>query len=348
MHKSWLLGWGIVVSLQVQAQVGGSKTFSLLDLPANAKLAALGGVNLSQGSEVYMVAANPALLQQKMHQQVAFSFTDYMADISQNTLQYAHHFTHAGMWAAGVSYLDYGDFTQRDAAGQAAGKFSATAYTLSLTHASTRNQFTLAATAKLAVAGIAEYKAVGVLADVGGIFKHPAKDLTIAIVFRNIGYQLRAYNGREREPMPFQAQLGFTYKPAHMPLRFSITAQHLQHFKLLAPADTGNTALPGSQRLKSAGAQIAAHVLVGGELLLSKNFNLLWGYNHLRRQELRLENAGTAAGFSAGALLRVKGFQLDFARAFYHPAGASNYITISTSVPDVLKIAKKNNKPAIN
>jgi hypothetical protein len=83
---------------------------------------------------------------------------------------------------------------------------------------------------------------------------------------------------------------------------------------------------------KSLGDKIARHLVLGGELLLSKNLNLRLGYNHLRRKELRLENAPGAAGFSAGFLLRLKGFQLDYARAFYHQSGGSNFFTVGTDL----------------
>ncbi|KAA5548562.1 PorV/PorQ family protein [Adhaeribacter rhizoryzae] len=97
MHKYWLLFLGLIIRLAANSQVGAA-TFSFLNLPANAKVAALGGFTMGQGPEVYLVTANPALLQPQMHQQVAFSSTIFLADIAYHNLQYATHLKHYGTW----------------------------------------------------------------------------------------------------------------------------------------------------------------------------------------------------------------------------------------------------------
>jgi hypothetical protein len=332
MIRRWMVLLSFLISLPAGAQIGGKRTFSFLALPTYSKVAALGGIHITAADpEAGLLLANPALLQADQHQHVTFSFTDYMADVSHNTLTYVLAPKQKGRWGLGLSYLHYGEFTQRDAAGQEAGKFSAADYALSLTRATTIDHFTLGASVKLAVSAIAEYKAVALLTDVGGIFRHPERDLTVGIAFKNIGYELRSFSGLAREPTPFDVQLGVSFKPEHMPFRFSITAHHLQQPDIVYLDTTG---LTGKNRpwKKSLGDQIARHLVLGGELLLNKNLNLRVGYNHLRRKELRLENVPATAGFSMGLLLRIKGFQLDYARAFYHQAGASNFFTVGTDL----------------
>jgi hypothetical protein len=341
MPKAWICFFCFLLALPAMAQIGGKRTFQALELPNNAKMAALGGVNISAFSpEVSMWLANPALLNPEMHHQLALSYTNFISSIGQSSLAYAWQTEKYGLWGAGLNYINYGTFTQRDAAGQEEGKFSVNDYVVSLAHASTIGPFTLGATAKLAVTGIAEYKAVAVLTDIGGIFKHPENDLTVGLVIKNIGYQIKSFSG-EREPMPLNVQLGFTYKPEHMPLRFSITAHHLQQFDIVYLDTTGSALINqvggNSQTKKALGDKIARHFVVGGELLLSKNFNLRFGYNHLRRKELRMENAGGSAGFSLGTMIRIKGFQLDYARGFYHTAGSTNYFTVSSNLQRLFK-----------
>jgi hypothetical protein len=341
MIKNWMVLLWFLISLPAGAQIGGKRTFSFLALPTNGKVAALGGVNISAPDpEAGMLLANPALLQPAQHRHVAFAFTDFVADVSQNTLTYVIAPRPGSQWGIGLTYLDYGDFTQRDDAGQEMGKFAAYDYALSLSRASAIGPFTLGVAAKLAVSALAEYKAVALLTDIGGIFKHPEKDLTLALALKNIGYELRPFSGREREPTPFEVQLGLSYKPEHMPFRFSITAQQLQQPDIVYLDTTGHRRnnLPLK---KSLADKIARHLVLGGELLLSKNLNLRVGYNHLRRKELRLENAPGAAGFSTGLLLRIKGFQLDYARAFYHQSGGSNFFTVGT---DLGRFFKKKNQ----
>ncbi|QCR20909.1 type IX secretion system protein PorQ [Pontibacter sp. SGAir0037] len=323
------------LALAADAQVGGQRGFTFLELPANAKAAALGGYTVSSYShDVNMVAANPALLNEQMDRQLSLSYVGYLADINQSNLAYAFNHEKRGRWAVGLNYLNYGDFVQRDATGLEEGTFSVNDYTLSLSHARQSEAFTVGATAKLAVSSMAGNKAVGLLADVGGMFRHPEQDLTVGLVFKNVGYQVKAFDGGERAPMPFDVQLGASFKPEHMPVRLSLTAHHLYQFDIvyLDPDAPGRLDADGNEikEKATAGDKIARHFAVGTEFIFSNNFQLRAGYNHLRRKELRLENASGGAGFSIGAMLRIRTFELNYSSAFIHPSGAGHYITIST------------------
>ncbi|MBF9253354.1 type IX secretion system protein PorQ [Pontibacter sp. 172403-2] len=332
--------WGF--SLTAQAQVGGQRGFTFLELPGSAKQAALGGVNVTAGAhDVSMVAANPALLHAAMDNQLSLAYVGYLADIRQSSVVYGFNTEKYGRWAAGINYLNYGDFVQRDATGAAEGSFSVNDYTLSLTHAQQVEAFTIGATAKVAVSSIAGYKAVGILADAGVVFKHPEKDLTVGLAFKNMGYQVKTYDGGKRQPMPFDAQLGLSYKPEHMPVRLSFTAHRLYQFDIvyLDPATKGGLDGNGNEvkEEKALGDKIARHFVVGAEFVFSKNFEVRAGYNHLRRKELRLDTNAGGAGFSVGAMLRVRSFELDYSSAFFHPSGATHYITVSTNTRTFLK-----------
>jgi hypothetical protein len=54
----------------------------------------------------------------------------------------------------------------------------------------------------------------------------------------------------------------------------------------------------------------------------------LLGYDHLRRQELRLTNRGALAGFSFGAWLRIKKFEVGYGRAQYVPGFGSSSLSV--------------------
>ncbi len=327
-----------IQALGAWAQVGGRQSFSFLDQPAGARLAALGGINVSAPStDVTMLPGNPALLQPDMHHHLALSYTDYLADISLSSVFYAVNHPRYGQWGAGLQYMSYGDFTQTDPTGQTAGSFSVQDYVVSVTHASTLKPFTLAGTLKFALSGIAEYKSVAALVDLGGVYKHPEKEFYVGLTLKNIGYQLKSFTGEAREPMPFDAQIGLTYKPEHMPLQFSVTAHHLHQFDI-SYLDTTQTGLYVSNPPNiTFGDKLARHFVLSSQFLLSKNFNVLVGYNHWRRQELRLETKSGGAGLSLGATVRIKAFELTFTRAYYHVAGATNAFTVITNVAPLFK-----------
>ncbi|WP_299755037.1 type IX secretion system protein PorQ [uncultured Pontibacter sp.] len=330
------------LALTAQAQVGGQRGFPFLELPASAKQAALGGVNVTAGGhDVNMVSANPALLNQEMDQQVSVSYVGYLADIRQSHAAYAFNSNKLGRWAASINYLSYGDFVQRDATGTEQGAFNVNDYTLAITHAREVEAFTIGATAKVAVSSIAGNQAVGILADAGAVFKHPEKDFTVGLAFKNVGYQVKPFDSGERQQMPWDAQLGISYKPEHMPVRLSLTAHRLYQFDIvyLDPNAPGKLDENGNEvkEEKQLGDKIARHFVAGAEFVFSKNFQLRAGYNHLRRKELRLDSKAGGAGFSLGAMLRVRSFELNYGSAFFHPSGATHYITIATNTGSFLK-----------
>ncbi|MGV3505145.1 MAG: type IX secretion system protein PorQ [Adhaeribacter sp.] len=331
-----------LISLPAGAQIGGKRTFSFLALPANAQSAAMGGVQVTAaGPQAASLAGNPALLQPGQHQQASFSFTDYLADVSQQALHYVSARPGKNAWGFGLSYLGYGQFTQTDEAGRETGTFSAADYVLGVTRAYTIAPFTLGLTAKVAVSGIADYKAVALLTDLGGVYRHPEKDLVLGLTLRHIGYQVKTFAGRDREPLPFELQAGGSYKPEHMPFRFFFTAQQGQQFDIVYSDTTGQSAGVQVPR-PSLADKLARHLVLGGELLLGKNLDLRLGYNHLRRQELGGREAPGASGLSLGLALRLRGFQLDYAHGFYHRGAGSHFFTLGASLEPLFK---KNKQP---
>lgn len=331
--------------LSIQAQVGGQRGFHFLELPANARVSALGGVNITSfGHDVNMAASNPALLNSETDRQLSLSYAEYLAGIKQSNLLYGFNHDKYGRWAAGLNYLNYGQFVQRDAAGMEEGTFSVNDYVFSMSHARQSEAFTLGATAKLAVSSMAGNKALGLLADIGGIFRHPEEDLTVGLVFKNVGYQVKIFDGGERSAMPFDAQLGISFKPEHMPVRLSVTAHRLYQFDVVYqdPNAKGQLDADGNEVKEKVtfGDKVARHFVIGSEFIFSKNFNLRAGYNHMRRKELRLDNAAGGAGFSIGVMLRIKTFELSYGSAFFHPSGASHYVTISTDTGALFKSFK--------
>jgi len=338
MVKHVLAAALVCTGLSASAQIGGKRTFSFLEMPVGAKMAAIGGVNVtSPGADMTMTFANPALLNEEMVGRAAFNHAWFLADVRQNVLGYTFDTEKLGPFAVGLHHINYGKMTETDATGAELGEFSASDYAFQVSHAQTTGVFTLGATAKFAVSSIAGQTSTAGLVDIGGIFKHPENDLQIGLVLKNIGYNLKHFNGGERQPMPFDAQLGVSYKLEHMPLRFSLTAHRLYEFDIvyLDPNKKSNQLSADNtevQEEKTLGDKVLRHFVVGGEFLLSKNLNFRVGYNHLRRRELRMEDRAGGAGLSFGGVIRIKSFEFAFTKAYYHVAGSTTFLAVSANV----------------
>ena len=340
-----LAGFCLLMGMAVPAaaqQLGGRTVFPFLDLPPGAQLAGLGGMNVSaRNDDPTMLYGNPALLNSEMDGRLALSYVAYVSDIKQSTAAYVFNTEKLGRIGVGVTYLSYGQLEGYDAGGNSLGTFSVNEYTVGVSDSYTKGNYTFGATAKAAVSSIAGNRSVAAVGDVGVLYKHPTADFTVGLAAKNLGYQLSPYPGTERGPLPLDVQLGATIKPEHMPVRFSLTAHHLNQWDIqyLDPNQRGVPDANGVEKkpTKSFGDNLARHFTVGAALVLGKGLNLRVGYNHLQRRELRLENTSGSAGLSFGAMLKVSTFQLDYTHATLQAAGASNYITISRSLDSLFK-----------
>lgn len=329
----------------VHAQpLGGQRVFSFLDLPTHARVAALGGQVASAVSPdgAYHLN-NPALADSVKNNELSISLMPYLAAANYYTLQYGLPIKKAGNnghsgWAMGLQYLTYGQFDLTDPAGNTLGTFTANDYALSLTHARTEGNFTLGATLKAVGSSIEMYSAFGILADLGGVWRHPKRDLTFGLVAKNVGYMLKNYRPLDAN-LPFDLQAGFTLKPEHAPIRLTLTAHHLQRFdisyndpNLNVRYDLSGNPIP---KTTSVTEKIARHLSVGVELLIHRNVNLLVGYNHQKRAEGKLTTGG--AGVSFGASVQAKGFQLTYGRFTSIPTAGTSQLSLRIDLERLMK-----------
>lgn len=313
-----LLIFLVLVGLTTTAQ----NSFSFLTIPNNARLNALGGVNVSLfDKDVNLHTANPALLDTSQQRQLGINYAPYLAQSNFFTLNYAPRFRNANknaQWGISLQNLNYGTFQGTDALGNPTNEFTANDFSLGVTHARRLNNITFGITAKLVGSILENYNSMALLTDWGGTFKHPEYDLNFGIVAKNIGFVIKRY-GNLQPDIPFDLQLGTSFKPAHMPVRFSITAHHLYVFdiayndpSLHYTFDNQGNKVP--EKVSVAG-KVLRHFVIGAEILIHRNFHLLAGYNHLRNRELTVSSLGGVGGFSFGADIRLKQFGFSFSRS---------------------------------
>ncbi|MGI9542663.1 MAG: type IX secretion system protein PorQ [Cyclobacteriaceae bacterium] len=315
----------------VWAQVGGQKSLNFLNLPTNARTAALGGVLVSASEfDGNLFLSNPALLDSSMTQHASLNYLSYFADINYGTLTYIKYLPKYGTWGVGFQYLNYGKFDSYDPSGAPLGEFRSSDFAITIGHSHNVGPFTLGANLKWVGSQLSSYQAHGLLFDLGGIYSHPNKELNVGLVFKNFGFLITDYTETSTSEVPFDVQLGLTFKPEFMPFRFSLTAYNIaaNGDDFLDPRGDGLHPIESAQGLDKMFRRLA----LGTEVLMSKNVNLRVGYNHLIRQELRLQQTSGGAGFSFGFLIKVKAFEMAYSRALYHVAGGTNYITLTSDL----------------
>lgn len=344
-------------SLTIFAQTGGNSTYDFLNLNANARIAAMGGNLISvKDDDLNLFSQNPAALNPSMNNRLALNYVPYFAKINYGYAAYAMNFDSVpGTFAAGVQYVNYGKFTRADETGQIIGEFSAGEFALNLGYAHQFGKdsvFSVGANLKTIVSAMENYSSWGMGLDVGATYQNVEKGFTASVVLKNMGMQFQAYNKGNREPLPFEVQVGISQQFAHLPFRISVIGHNIQkpNLRYEDPADAGPQIDPLTgeeiKQKKYIGDKIMRHFIFGGEFFPGKRkiITLRFGYNYMRRQELKVESRPGTMGISWGVGLRISKFRFDYARAAYHLAGASNHISISTNISDF----HRKEKPAPN
>lgn len=325
MHKSFLILLGIVITGNCVAQFGGRNSYEFLNVPSNARLAGLGGVNVSLANrDVNFFFANPALVTDSLAGFASAGYTFYVGDIGQATFSYAHSFDRIGTISFGVQHLSYGEIDGYDPTGAEIGSYKSGETALVISKSHTVSVFTFGVNLKAVFSSIAAYRSSAILIDAGGTFKHPSRDLTVGLVIKNFGAVLSEYSESSDTRIPFDVQAGITFKPEHMPLRFSLTAYNLAY-----PGDAYDDP-NDSEDDRSTISKIMQHVNFGAEVLLHKNVNVLLGYNVLKQTEFKTDNQGS--GITFGAALKIKAFDITFSRSGYSVGNAAYGFTVAANL----------------
>jgi len=343
------------VSNIVFAQIGGRAVYSFLDLNYSARNAAL-GMNMIPvfDNDINNALANPSFINENSHKQLGFTATNYLSDISYGSAVYGHNFNSKFYSLAAIRYINYGDFIRSDEYGNKIGEFKAGEYALNMSVArKLTNHIRTGACLKFIYSTYDKYNSSALGLDYAISYINDKKLFTSTLIIRNLGLQLYSFTGNNPEPLPLDIQIGFSKKPEHMPLRFIVLAHHLNipNFAYIDPDKKYNTDLNGNPVVVKVPLteKIFRHFDVGGEFVLSENFNIRLGYSHQHRKELQLTTRPGLAGYSWGFGLKISKFQISYGNTIYHLAGGSNTFSIAVNLSDFthkdkgIKVKEKDN-----
>ena len=208
-HSTFLLTVGVVHS----QTIGGNSTFNFLKLPNTPQLTALGGVNTSQTSnDVGLAFNNPALLKSSMHSQMNAVFNSFYAGIKAYHLSLGYHSEELNtnfLW--GLHYLSYGSIQETDASGNIYGTLHPTDWVMQVSASrSYLEKWNYGSTLKFISSNYGQYRSNGIAVDVGVLYSDTANLFSASILVKNMGVQLKKYNGAGAEDLPFDLQVGLT------------------------------------------------------------------------------------------------------------------------------------------
>ncbi len=343
-----MIAIGSLIAGNVDAQIGGYGTYKFLNYTNSARIAGMGGNFLAiNDNDITLTLANPSLITPAMNNNLAFSYVNSPGGVNYGYVAYARSFSKAGSFTGSLQYINYGNFTGADAAGNLTNDFSAAEYALTIGWGRQLSPlFSIGANGKLIYSQLETYHSFGIAVDVAGTYTSKDQSFNASLIGRNIGTQLVPFLPGKYEPLPFQLQIGLSEQLTHIPLRFSQLFTNLQRWDLtyLDLTDPANIPDPitGEVKQKTGIGKIAdnamRHIVLGAELTIAKVVSVRIGYNYQRRQELKINGKAGMAGFSLGAGLRVKMFNLSYTYG-NDQAGSPNrnYITLAVNLQEFTK-----------
>ena len=315
-----------------EAQVGGENVYKFLNISTSARQIALGGKVLTLMDDVNQPIWNPSVINSSLDNQIAVNYTSYLAGINIGSISYSKMIgKRLGNLHTSIKYLNYGTLIGADEEGNETGNFEASDVALSIGYALNLpwDNFYIGINVKVINSIISNFSSIGVATDLGILYRDERKPFVITLVVRNIGTQIKSFNG-VFEKLPLEVALGGAYELEHVPIKWHLTIDNLQQWNVSAsnPSNqisdiNGNITKENISFLNNA----IRHFIVGVELFSKKAINLRLGYNFRRSKELELQNVRTFGGMSFGFGLKMNKFKLNYAYSKIYTA--SNVSTFS-------------------
>jgi len=345
--KSIVFILALISTVSFYSQIGGNKTFQFLNFTNSARVTSAGGYLLTiRDNDATLGQENPALLNRTMHGVVNLNYVNYFADANYGYSSYTKHYSKLGTFNASLLYANYGKFQYADISGERNGStFSANDLALSIGYGRPLDSlWSVGASVRFLGSFYESYNAFGISSDFGVAYNKKSNGFGFAFLVKNFGVQLNGYTDNNREKLPLNLITSVSKKLAHAPFRFSLTYDNIQKWNVLYFNDSiTNTIddLTGEVvEVKPPGAvkKFMHHITIGGEVLLTKSFNLRFGYNHMNRSLMKVGAKAGMTGFSFGFGFQLKNLHISYALSKTHIAGSENHITISKrfgKVPDI-------------
>ena len=324
----------LVSSLTVRSQsVGGSTVFNFLKLPTSPQLAALGGINVSHwGHDMTMGFHQPAFYNESMQGQYSFNFNSGPGGLKNYFVSgVAYHKRSKTTIAGGLQFLDYGSITQTTDAGIELGNIRPVDYALQVSASRQYlNRWRYGITVKWIQSNYGIYRSNGVALDAGLTYTDTTNKWQAGFLLRNMGTQLRVYQGSSRTSLPFDMQLGISKRLQHAPLQFSATLHHLHQFNIRYADSTIDGSLQGSGNFAD---KLFRHIVLAAQVFVDDRVELSLGYNYLRRKELNIGSSGNGLnGFSIGLGIHARKFQFRYARTWIQQNQSYNQLGLNLQI----------------
>ena len=250
---------------------------------------------------------------------LALTYLNHVGDLNAGSITYARDVDRIGTVAGGIRFLTWGSTPEADEEGNETGTFGASDVVLTVSAAREYiPQLSLGVSLHGVFSGIAGERASALAADVGATYMLGNGRTAVSATLRNGGFVMSSFGSTE-DRLPTDLRLTLSHRLEHLPLLLAVTGSNLQ-----APGDA-----PADVDGLSAAMR---HLSFSGEFIFSETFNVRFGYNHRRHQDLKMNARLDMAGVSMGFGLKVNRFFLDYAFSSWSTLGGLHQFTVRTAI----------------
>jgi hypothetical protein len=193
----------------------GTTGFNFLKITPSAKQAAMAGASIGLESDNSLSGIdfiyNPAATAQKSI--ITAGYLAYVADIGIGVVGYSRPSPFSFLKSGGISisYLNSGTIKRTDIAGNELGTFSVSYLNLNAAgNINLANDLNAGLGLKILYGSIDSFSGLGFASDFGFRYHPTIKGLTLGLIIKNLGYQIKSFN-TERDKLPLDIGIGAGY-----------------------------------------------------------------------------------------------------------------------------------------
>lgn len=317
-----IYAFSFILSSLISFAQDGTNVYPFLNIPVSPRQAVLGDAVSVRDYDVSFTATNPALMNLEMDNMLSVNYASYLAGSNIGTINYVRDLEFGHLISLNAKYMDYGKMPRTDEAGITSGDFNAIDASIGAGYAyQFEDNWTIGGNLNFVSSKIDSYTSSAISASAGVTYYNEKSKETLSLVARNFGYQIKSFNGL-RENLPFRLDLGYTKIMDSFPVALTITAHDLQKFNISQNEDINGQEV-------GFGRKALDHLSLGVELFPEQSFNLRFGYNVKRGNEMAILDQRSFSGLSAGFGLKISYFRFDYSHIRYHSASNVNMLGIT-------------------
>lgn len=317
-----IYAFSFILSSLISFAQDGTNVYPFLNIPVSPRQAVLGDAVSVRDYDVSFTATNPALMNLEMDDMLSVNYASYLAGSNIGTINYVRDLEFGHLISLNAKYMDYGKMPRTDEAGITSGDFNAIDASIGAGYAyQFEDNWTIGGNLNFVSSKIDSYTSSAISASAGVTYYNEKSKETLSLVARNFGYQIKSFNGL-RENLPFRLDLGYTKIMDSFPVALTITAHDLQKFNISQNEDINGQEV-------GFGRKALDHLSLGVELFPEQSFNLRFGYNVKRGNEMAILDQRSFSGLSAGFGLKISYFRFDYSHIRYHSASNVNMLGIT-------------------